>query len=88
MGLPGPNFGTIVTSSGIFVPEFASSRPTPGKVRHRIGHAQPRGLRQRRDDLDAVRRHDIGGGGRRGKGGSLGHRSGDVPFDSVHGCQQ
>lgn len=30
MGLLGPNFGTIVTSSGVFVPEFASSRPTPG----------------------------------------------------------
>ena len=88
MGLPGPNFGTIVTSSGVFVPEFASSRPTPGGVRHRIGHAQPRGLRQRRDDLDAIGRHDIGGILGCRERCSLGHRSGDVPFDSVHGCQQ
>lgn len=30
MGLPGPNFGTIVTSSGVFVPKFARSGPPPG----------------------------------------------------------
>lgn len=63
MGLPGPNFGTIVTSSGVFVPKFARSGPPPGKVRHGIGHARPRGLRHDRDDLDAIGRHDIGGGG-------------------------